>query len=925
MKLPSLLSLLSLLALAQAAPNNSQFRRDSSSEHGPSNNNEDAIPYMALVEFPSFIGPGCEGAKDRLVNHLKGKGVNFKTRVLINTKLFCGISFETDADKNALALVADLKGTTTNVIHSRAAPKPLARAEAAQRGSGELFHSLTGVNEAREKLGLTGKGIRVAVIDTGVYYLHPALGSGFGKGFKVGYGYDLVGDAYSWMNNAIVPDNDPIDNCSESSHGTHVAGIIAGNTTGVAAAGFVSPVPFTGSAPEVTIGAYRIFGCAADGTGSDVISAAIYRAAEDKSDVINLSVGGGPDYPESADCIAANRVARAGHIVVASNGNDGAVGFFAGGNPGGAAGAIGVGSFDNLAAPQSVLTVGGVKYPYGVGANGRFAFPQTLNVLIFSPNADEQDLQTDGCFAIPAGPQYAGKTLMFRWGSGNAFRAGAAACLIYNTNNDLFGIAGSLDIPSALTSYDAGKAILANPAATVVITAEQANFNVSTGGFVSGFSSMGLNNDLHIKPDIGGIGGQVLSTISPFAANSAGSLNAYGVYSGTSMSSPYTAGCIALLLQSRGKMNAETVRTYLLNSAVPRKLHNSPLLDSVAKQGAGLVNIFNAVTSRTLVRPPLFSLNDTVNMKTSYQLTITNQYPTTARYTLRHTGAAMGNPFIESDDTLIPADWISYTADYATVQFGENPFAAGTTSYTITLKPNESKTVFVRFREPVTANPKLFPVYSGYINITNNVDFKYQTVPYAGMVGDWSAAPIWSRNSPNLYGVSSGTYANDEFGALKAGANINPSSGRGLVFLSIISTSARVGGIEVIYTGNDTSTIRTLRQMGLWNKRNQGIIVSHFTPNDPYPYINWGTLLRSAPFEAQGVAGPYLTYWSGEVMSLNDAETNPYGAPIRKLPAGQYKIRMLGLKHFRRPRFFGDNNFDVIESPSFNLVYGRPT
>lgn len=80
-------------------------------------------------------------------------------------------------------------------------------------------HVQTQVDQLRAA-GYTGEGVKVAVIDTGIDYLHPALGGGFGEGYLVSYGYDLAGDDYTGFNTP-VPDDDPMD-CN--GHGTHVAG-----------------------------------------------------------------------------------------------------------------------------------------------------------------------------------------------------------------------------------------------------------------------------------------------------------------------------------------------------------------------------------------------------------------------------------------------------------------------------------------------------------------------------------------------------------------------------------------------------------------------------------------------------------------------------------------------------------------------------
>ncbi|KAK1569693.1 uncharacterized protein LY79DRAFT_571369 [Colletotrichum navitas] len=55
------------------------------------------------------------------------------------------------------------------------------------------IHFSTGVDQLHEA-GILGKGVKVAVIDSGVDYRHPAFGGGFGPGFKVSGGYDLVGE-----------------------------------------------------------------------------------------------------------------------------------------------------------------------------------------------------------------------------------------------------------------------------------------------------------------------------------------------------------------------------------------------------------------------------------------------------------------------------------------------------------------------------------------------------------------------------------------------------------------------------------------------------------------------------------------------------------------------------------------------------------
>ncbi|MEO8154266.1 MAG: S8 family serine peptidase [Rhizobacter sp.] len=134
-----------------------------------------------------------------------------------------------------------------------------------------------------------GAGVTVGVVDTGVGP-HGAVIVAGGMNAVTGE------DASDWSDSDI--------------HGTHVAGIIAGQSAG-----------FLGVAPGVSLRAYRVFGKGADGASSFAIAKAIDRAVADGCDLINLSLGGGPDDPTTSEAIKAARAK--GVVCVIAAGNDG--------------------------------------------------------------------------------------------------------------------------------------------------------------------------------------------------------------------------------------------------------------------------------------------------------------------------------------------------------------------------------------------------------------------------------------------------------------------------------------------------------------------------------------------------------------------------------------------------------------------------
>ncbi|MCR5487534.1 MAG: S8 family serine peptidase [Lachnospiraceae bacterium] len=154
----------------------------------------------------------------------------------------------------------------------------------------QWYHDVIGDTYAYENR-VTGKGIKVAVIDTGINPDHEDLEHYDGKG------YDFVNS-----------DSDPTD---DNGHGSHCAGIIG--ATGNNGCGGV------GIAPEAKLTAYKVL--AEDGRGmtSNIVKA-VNRAVQDGADVISMSLGGGGASSDFQKAI--NNARQKGCVVVAAAGNE---------------------------------------------------------------------------------------------------------------------------------------------------------------------------------------------------------------------------------------------------------------------------------------------------------------------------------------------------------------------------------------------------------------------------------------------------------------------------------------------------------------------------------------------------------------------------------------------------------------------------
>ncbi|MBN2007143.1 MAG: S8 family serine peptidase [Anaerolineae bacterium] len=204
--------------------------------------------------------------------------------------------------------------TEAGLEQLRASPDVLAVApdmpvQAATLESAELIR----VPQARAAYGLTGRGVVVAVVDSGIDVNHPDLA-------------DHIVAQHCFAHGGCPPDGAQESDAAQDSngHGTHVAGIITGRGT-------ASP---QGIAPDAEVVAIRVLDDQGQGWNSDVVAAIDWIVANQwryNVRVINLSLGGGSydgacDFADANTIVLANAIAAAhtaGMMTVAASGNGG--------------------------------------------------------------------------------------------------------------------------------------------------------------------------------------------------------------------------------------------------------------------------------------------------------------------------------------------------------------------------------------------------------------------------------------------------------------------------------------------------------------------------------------------------------------------------------------------------------------------------
>lgn len=705
-----------------------EFSVPSTSDTGEVVNETPSLWFVELSSAPTTDGTSLstvKAEKNAFRSNAKKAGLTYTERYAFDT-LFNGFSISIKSSE--LAKLSRIPGV--KAIY----PVGISRIPETQTIDPELATAIamTGADAAQSELGFTGDGVKVAVMDTGIDYDHPDLGGCFGDGCRVFTGWDFVGDAYNAdptspsYNPIPAPDNDP-DDCN--GHGTHVSGIVGASGSVV------------GVAPGVTFGAYRVFGCQGS-VNDDIMLAAMERILADDMDVLNMSIGDAFGWPQYPTAQASDRLVNKGIVVVASIGNSGTSGLYAAGAPGLGQKVIGVASFDNSHVQLATFTVtpAGITAGYG---NAAAAPPAPTSGSLPLAKTGTPTTANDGCAVAGALPDLTGKAVLIRRGTCGFYEkarraqlAGASAVVLYNNSAGRFsptvavstGADGQpVTIPVVAVSDTEGVAInnaIASGAQTLNWQSTTGTFVNPTGGLISSFSSYGLSPDLALKPDIGAPGGLIRSTY-PLEAGG------YATISGTSMASPHVAGAVALYLEAHPHTSSQVMRDILQNSADPKPWWGNPglgFLDNVHRQGAGMLDIDDAILATTKVTPgkisadesaagpftQMLTLENSSNMAVTYDLSFVNALSTGDRTNPNASGQLL---FSTSDAS------VAFSASSVTVPAG------GTASVNATISgpsgPDRGQ-------------------YGGYIVFTPQGGGQVYRVPFAGFVGDYQSLPVFT-------------------------------------------------------------------------------------------------------------------------------------------------------------------------------------
>ena len=684
-------------------------------------------------------------------------------------------------------------------------------------------HLMMHIDQVAQK----GEGKVIAVIDTGVDMTHPAFAgeiagtppltpqkvaamtSQLGEGKTGVYVSQKFPFAYDYADgdNDASPAKSPY-----GSHGTHVAGIAAGNADKI-----------VGTAPNTQVIVAKVTRSEDDALLDSALLASLDDMLVLHPDVINLSLGWTAGMDSEADSVYATvykKLQEAGITVNAASGNAFSTGY--GNNSGKGlpyasdpdssvmdepatySSVVAVASVEN-ALMRNAFTVNGkdIGYQRARGLNGeKVAFfsdlPAGTYEYVDAGFASEEDAAALKA-KYPDG--LAGKIALVSRGNmtyqkkvENLYDLKPAGIVVYNNVSVGSLIAMNLttqDMPAAFISQADGQAMLDAPEHTLSI-AEGQVLPQSTIFEASEFSAWGVSPDLRLKPEIAAPGGEVFSSIPD---------GAYEQSSGTSMATPQMAGVSTIVLQRvqsdplfasmNARQKADVVQNLIMGTARPLTdaAQTTGALYSPRKQGAGLVDALAATTSS--VYPTVVGAPEQSRPKADlgdgtkgwhFDVTLHNLSGVPATYEL--SSQALSEIVDGGFFTQHSSDWrgrgveITYSgaasasAEGATVTVP----ASGEATVGIDIAPGSE------FASYVADNTPNGTFLDGFVRFASKTDGQPDlAVPYLGFYGDWGKAPIFDA------------LASDGGAHTRASAIVNGKTGDSLGYNPLVKVADRTG------------------------------------------------------------------------------------------------------------------------------------
>jgi subtilisin family serine protease len=505
--------------------------------------------------------------------------------------------------------------------------------------------------------GNAGRGIKIAIIDTGIDVTHPGFPDG---SLPMPEGYPRVNQEsdLALTNSKVIVARSYVSLLSRRDSDTSARDRIGhGTATAMAAAGASVAGPLaiiSGVAPAAWLGSYKVFGSPGtnETTGSDAVIKAIEDAAADGMDVINLSLGSDLAglLDSDLEVQAVERAARAGVLVITAAGNNGPDPNTIS-SPATAPSVITVGASVNDRAFSGSLTVTGLEPMLaqpGAGPNA----PAPVN----GPLADIGKLDGDGlaCSALPSGSLTGAVAFILRGTCTfeeklvNSERAGAIAAVVYSEASRPQPITmsvGAARLPATMISHgdglrvreqlnaDAVSATLRFTLGPVAVSSEQ----------LGNFSAGGPSVDFAIKPDLVAVGTNLYTASQ--REDPDGLIfdpSGFVVEQGTSFSAPLVAGAAAVLKAARPGLSVAQYKSLLVNYGSPA-FSRPGAFAAVQQAGAGSLNLSAALRGAVAASPVSLSFGATgPDPLVSRTLTISNTSGIAESYSISVVPATAG-------------------------------------------------------------------------------------------------------------------------------------------------------------------------------------------------------------------------------------------------------------------------------------------